>query len=415
MMLDPIMAEEVSCLLVPGEFYDPYHVQIFETMVSRIGTGYPVDVISMANALVERGLLQKIQGGASYLHDLIATVPYAALAVHYCETIREAAVRRGLFLASQEVKRLSADGALTAAEATAAAEKALSRVTVKESSTTRTLGEGLSAILDALEKGERVRPGLSTGVRDLDRLINGLEGGRLYLIAGRPAMGKSVLLTDMARAVSLRQGVHVLFKSLEMPTAELSMRILSAESRVPEADIKAGNLHQHDMDKIMEAIERINDGAMTIDDATGLTLPGLVATTRRSCRVVSTGLVIVDYLQLMEANRRIVNRQEQVSELSRGLKLLAKEMGVPVVVAAQLNRGPEGRTDKRPQLSDLRESGSLEQDADVVILVHRPEFYDENDRPGEADLIVAKNRGGPSGVVTVAAQLHLTRFADLAY
>jgi replicative DNA helicase len=239
----------------------------------------------------------------------------------------------------------------------------------------------------------------------------------MVIIAGRPAMGKSTLALDFARAASIKHGRQVMFFSLEMSREELDDRILSAEARVGLHHLRSGNVTDEDWTRIARRVPDVSAAPLFIDDTPGQTLASIKAKCRRHQQRHGLDLVVIDYLQLLGTgtSRRHENRQQEVSELSRGIKLLAKELGVPVVILAQLNRGPEQRQDKRPVLSDLRESGSLEQDADVVILVHREDAYErESPRSGEVDLMVVKHRNGPLAEITVAAQLHYSRFVDMA-
>src|SRR5919112_1802632 len=241
--------------------------------------------------------------------------------------------------------------------------------------------------------------GVPTGFSDLDRLLNGLHAGQLIIVAGRPGLGKSTVSMDFARNAAIRSNCASAIFSLEMSKIEIVMRLLSAEART----------------KLARRMGEISEAPIFVDDTPSMNLMEIRAKARRLKQPHDLKLIVVDYLQLMTSPKRTESRQQEVADLSRGLKLLVKEVECPVIAVSQLNRGPEQRTDKRPQLSDLRESGSIEQDADVVILLHRDDYYDkESPRAGEADFIVAKHRNGPTDTVTVAAQLHLSRFVDMA-
>jgi replicative DNA helicase len=258
--------------------------------------------------------------------------------------------------------------------------------------------------------------GVPTGFSDLDKLTNGLHEGQLIVVAGRPGLGKSTLGMDFLRSATIgHQKPGVLF-SLEMGKSEITMRLLSAEARIPLTRIRTGTLNDDDWTKLARRMGEVAQAPMFIDDSPNLTMMEIRAKARRLKQRHDLKLIVVDYLQLMSSNKRVENRQQEVADMSRSLKLLAKEIQVPVVAISQLNRGPEQRTDKRPLLSDLRESGSIEQDADMVILLHRPDAFERDDpRAGEADLILAKHRNGPTNTITVAHQLHYSRFADLAH
>ena len=258
--------------------------------------------------------------------------------------------------------------------------------------------------------------GVPTGFTDLDRLLNGLHAGQLIIVAGRPGLGK-VDRGDGLRPVRRRSGTTMASAifSLEMSKVEIVMRLLSAEARVPLHVLRSGQLSDDDWTKLARRMGEISEAPLFVDDTPNMNLMEIRAKARRLKQRNDLKLIVVDYLQLMTSPKRTESRQQEVAELSRGLKLLAKEVECPVIAVSQLNRGPEQRTDKRPQLSDLRESGSIEQDADVVILLHRDDYYDkESPRAGEADFIVAKHRNGPTDTMTVAAQLHLSRFVDMA-
>jgi replicative DNA helicase len=411
MMLDSGTAGRMAEVLKPDDFNELHHGRIFETVCRRVFSQEPIDPVSMADALRKEGLLQKLTGGAAYLHELVASVPLVASSQHYADMLLEAAIKRRLWKVSRRIEHDSSNLELTADDAISRAVGYI---------------EGLRFVgghpaVDGQVLMQRVQErwanplaaGWSTGLSDLDKMIKGLQRGRLYCVAGRPGMGKSILLTDIARATALRQGIATQIYELEMSDEELGCRLLAAESGVSLDLTTSPNIGEQGWARITAATERIAAAPIEIYDSTELSMTMLEAHVHNRVRTHGVGVVILDYLQLVEPDRSIQQRQEQVSAMSRRLKLLARREDVAVVFAAQLNRGPEARTDKRPQLSDLRESGSLEQDADVVILVHRPDHYDAADRPGEADLIVAKNRSGQTGVVEVAAQLWLTRFVNL--
>jgi replicative DNA helicase len=247
----------------------------------------------------------------------------------------------------------------------------------------------------------------------MDRLLNGLQPGQLIMLAARPGMGKSTLGLDFARAAAIKNNATAAVFSLEMGRNEIVMRLLSSESSIGLTAMRSGKMNEADWQKLARKMSNVSNAPLFIDDSPNLTITEIRAKCRRLKQRHDLKLVVVDYLQLMTSGRKVESRQQEVSEFSRSLKLLAKELDVPVVAISQLNRGPEQRTDKRPMLSDLRESGSLEQDSDVVILIHREEHYDKEARPGEADLIVAKHRNGPIATIQVSFQGHYSRFTDM--
>ena len=279
------------------------------------------------------------------------------------------------------------------------------------------LTDAVTVALDEIEaaRGQDGQlTGVPSGFADLDALTNGFHNGQLILVAARPALGKSTLALDFARAASIRHNLPSIVFSLEMGKAEIAMRLLSAETSIPLQKMRKGMIEAKDWTTIAQTRGRIENAPLYIDDSPNMTLVEIRAKCRRLKQRVGLKMIVIDYLQLMTSGKKVESRQQEVSEFSRALKLLAKELQVPVIALSQLNRGPEQRSDRKPQLSDLRESGSLEQDADMVILLHRESAYEkDNPRAGEADFIVAKHRNGPTDTITVGFQGHYSRFADM--
>jgi replicative DNA helicase len=419
MLLSPrAIADVIETNLQPRHFYRPANATIYGVILDQYTRNQPTDPVAVASRLAELGELAHI-GGAGHLHTCTAAVPTAAMAGAYATTVADRALRRSLIDAGAHVTSLGYDtGGRTATELVERAATALHDATAGATGTDLIpVGDILEHVMQRMETG--AQPGLSTGLTDLDRLTRGLLPGQLWIIAARPSMGKSLAATDLARAVALRQRQPVVFFSLEMSREELMERILAAEARVPLYDIQLGGDRLTDIDwvSIAKAAGEIGDAPLHIVDTSALRLTDITARARQLAARGALGLIVVDYLQLMDAtsSSRTDNREQQVARISRGLKVLAKDLHVPVVVVAQLNRGPEGRLGHRPMLSDLRESGAIEADADVVILLHRPDYYDkESERAGEVDLIVAKNRSGATDTITAAAQMHFSRFVDMA-
>ncbi|MGH3318084.1 MAG: replicative DNA helicase, partial [Nocardioidaceae bacterium] len=269
--------------------------------------------------------------------------------------------------------------------------------------------------IEAIGNREAGLYGVPTGFADLDELTNGLHPGQMIIVAARPAMGKSTLGLDVARSAAIKHQMSSVIFSLEMSRNEITMRLLSAEARIALNAMRNGHMTDDDWSRLARKMGEVSSAPLFIDDSPNMTMMEIRAKARRLKQRHDLRLIIVDYLQLMQSGKRVESRQLEVSEFSRQLKLLAKELEVPVVAISQLNRGAEQRTDRRPMLSDLRESGSLEQDADMVVLIHREDAYErESTRPGEADLIVAKHRNGPTANVVVAFQGHYSRFVDMA-
>jgi replicative DNA helicase len=269
--------------------------------------------------------------------------------------------------------------------------------------------------IDAIASRGGTSLGVPTGFADFEAVTNGLHPGQMIIIAARPGIGKSTLGLDFARSCSITHRMTSVIFSLEMSRTEIVMRMLSAEAKIRLGDMRGGRMTDDDWTRLARRMSEVSEAPLFVDDSPNMTMMEIRAKARRLKQRHDLKLVVVDYMQLMSSGKRVESRQQEVSEFSRQLKLLAKEIEVPVIAISQLNRGPEQRTDKRPMLSDLRESGSLEQDADMVILIHRPDAFERDDpRAGEADLILAKHRAGPTATVTVAHQLHYSRFTDLA-
>jgi replicative DNA helicase len=422
MLLSKDAIADVVEILRPGDFYRPAHAAVFDAILDLYGRGEPADPVTVTAALTNAGMINRV-GGMSYLHDLVHTVPTAANAAYYARIVAERAVLRRLVEAGTRIVQLgygAANGVgREVADVVDLAQQVVYDVTERRvSEDFQPLREVLQPTLDEIESiGSRggEMTGVPTGFADLDALLHGLHPGQLIVVAGRPGLGKSAASLDFARHASVRHGLASAIFSLEMSKVEIVMRLLSAEARIPLHVLRSGQLSDDDWTKLARRMGEISEAPLFIDDTPNMTLMEIRAKARRLRQRHDLRLLVVDYLQLMTSPRRVESRQQEVSDLSRGLKLLAKEIDCPVIAVAQLNRGPEQRTDKRPQLSDLRESGAIEQDSDIVILLHRDDYYDkESPRAGEADFIVAKHRNGPTDTVTVAAQLHFSRFVDMA-
>ncbi|MFF9153830.1 replicative DNA helicase [Streptomyces sp. NPDC014846] len=412
------ITDVVEILNGAADFHEPRHESVYSAILALYSAGRPVDPITVSNSLREQGILTKV-GGAAAVHDLVNHVPTAAHARHHAEIVHDCAIRRRMVQAGTEIVRLGYGGADAAASLDQAQAELNTAAQVREDPDSALIGDDLADMvseLEALQRDGRAM-GVRTGFADLDALTNGLHPGQMIIIAGRPALGKSTLGVDFIRSCSIRRGRPSVFFSLEMSRREVQHRIISAEARIELHHIRGGTMTDTDWVRFAENTARIAQAPLTIDATVNQTVMQIKARCRQLKRQTGLDLVVIDYLQLLTSgmSRRQENRQQEVSEMSRSIKLMAKELEVPVVVLAQLNRGPEQRTDKKPQVSDLRESGSLEQDADMVILLHREDAYEkESPRAGEADLIVGKHRAGPTATITVAAQLHYSRFVDMA-
>jgi replicative DNA helicase len=399
------------------DFYIPKHELIFDAVLSLYSRGEPTDVIAVTDELTKTGELQRA-GGPEYLHTLTSLVPTAANAGYYSAIVAERAILRRLVDAGTRIVQMGYGGEGEVTELVNNAQAEIYSVTGStESEDYVPLTDAVSAAIDEIEAAKHTdgkMTGVPTGFADLDDLTNGFHPGQMIIVAARPALGKSTLALDFARAASIKHELPTILFSLEMGKSEIAMRLLSAESAVPLQSMRKGTVDSRDWTTIAQVRGRINDAPLYIDDSPNMTLVEIRAKCRRLKQRVGLKMVVIDYLQLMTSGKRVESRQQEVSEFSRALKLLAKELQVPVIALSQLNRGPEQRADKLPQLADLRESGSIEQDADMVILLHRESAYErDNPRAGEADLIVAKHRNGPTRTVTVAFHGHFSRFADM--
>jgi replicative DNA helicase len=418
MLLSKDAIADVVETLKAHDFYKPAHETIYNAILDLFGRGEPVDPITVSAELTKQGEINRI-GGAPYLHTLMSSVPTAANAGYYAKIVRERAILRRLVEAGTKIVQLgySTEGDIDDAVDMAQAE--IFAVTERRTSEDYILlAEALPATLDEIEaiSGHDGRlVGVPTGFADLDELTNGLHGGQMIVLAARPAIGKSTLALDIARSASIKHGLASVIFSLEMGRNEITMRMLSAEARVSLQNMRSGTMTDDEWNRLAKRMSEISEAPLYIDDSPNMNMMEIRSKCRRLKQRNELRLVIIDYLQLMSSGKRVESRQQEVSEFSRQLKLLAKELDVPVIAISQLNRSPEQRSDKKPMLSDLRESGSIEQDADMVILLHREDFYEkDHPRQGEADLIVAKHRNGPTRTVTVAFQGHYSRFVDMA-
>lgn len=419
MMLSKEAIANTYPILLPTDFYDPRHQVIYNTIMDLYAETSAVDAITVAAELERRSELSRI-GGQNYLHTLVHTPPTTANVTYYAYIVRDQATLRGLVEAGTRISQMGyAVDAGDADDLINAAHMELDRVSEKRTSEDyRPLSELLPLVKEEIEHSDEDPASVKTGFTDFDRITNGLHPGQMVIVAARPAMGKSTLALDICRQAALRDNKTSIIFSLEMSYSEILKRMLSAEATVPLSVINTGVPHSDDSlsdtywQNLGRAYTRLEQKPLMIDDSQNLSMPDIRAKCRRLKHSHNLSLAVIDYIQLMTSHRRAESRQQEVSELSRSLKLLAKELEIPIIAVAQLNRGPEARTDKRPMMSDLRESGSLEQDADLVLLLHRPEYYNSDDRPGEADLIVAKHRNGRTGTVNLQFQGEYSRFAS---
>lgn len=418
MMLSKKAIDEVAEIIKGRDYYLPKHEMLHNTIMELHSEGEPADAITVANALETNGKLGMV-GGRDYLYSLIASVPTAASATYYARIVGERAILRRLVDAGTRIVQLgyATDGSEVDDIVDAAQAEVMQVAEDRNRNDYVPLKDFTDELLEELEEiaaNGGPSKGLATGLIDLDNLTTGLQPGQMIIVAARPAMGKSTLAMNFLRAAAIHQKKPAIIFSLEMSRSEIGMRLIAAEAGVLFGNMRRGKLVNKDWSKITACMGRLSEAPLYIDDSPNMAMNEIRSKCRRLKQQVGLSLVVIDYLQLMTSGKKIESRQQEVSEFSRALKLLAKELEIPVVAVAQLNRGPEQRTDKKPMIADLRESGSLEQDADVIILLHRPDYYNKDERAGEADIIVAKHRNGETATLPVAFLGHYARFSDLA-
>lgn len=416
MMLSGDAIADVVEIVRPADFYRSANAKIFEALRDVYGRGDPVDAITAVEELKRRGLLPEI-GGHLYVSELVERVPTPAAAASYARIVAETALLRRLISAAGDIMEMAfapTDDPERVADQAEQRIYDVARHNEKDQvASLRELVDQAMTDLEKIQNRESAFAGVPTGFRDVDALLSGMQAGNLIIVAARPGVGKSSFITNVARNVAVEANQPVAMFSLEMSRWEIGMRLLCAEARVPWDSIRNKRVGAEDWSRIAQAADTLHEAPLYIIDSGNVTLVDIRAKARRlAARRQGLGVIMVDYLQLMSHSRRVDNRQQEIAEISRGLKMLAKELEIPVVAVSQLNRDPERRQDKRPQLSDLRESGALEQDSDVVMFIHR----DDSDpaKKGLADLIVAKHRNGPTETLQLTFLPHLTQFRNFA-
>ena len=400
------------------DFYRERHRIVFRAITGLYEQGEPVDALTVSEFLAQHGDLSEA-GGKEAVSELASTVPVPGNARHYAQIVKQNALLRRLLATSQRIQKSVHDREGDPEQLVERAESLLFRVAHEErASDFRRVAEVLGDEIDRLEalsKGDRELTGAPSGFRALDDVLGGFQPGNLIVLAARPSLGKSALVCNIAENIASKHGKPVAFFSLEMSEAELAHRFIACRARIPSDKLRKGHVAARDWPRVVRACNELERAPLWLDDSSDLSLLELRAKARRlAASEGGLGLVIVDYIQLMRPEDTRVNRVEQVGQVSRGLKILARELGVPVIGVSQLSRAPEQRPDKRPMLSDLRESGSIEQDADVVTFIYRASKYDDDADPSEADLIVAKHRNGPTADVPVVFLEQYPRFVDRA-
>ena len=417
-LVDPdAMNRVIEVIDSPDFFYKTSHQEIFSALVTLIERNENIDLVTISQILKDKSQLESI-GGVEYLDSLTEHAPIAANAPYYAKIIKSKSILRNMILAGNEIVELGHNTEEDLDTLVDKAEQVIFNLSQSKSKDQLThIGDLVHAswkILEEREANKGQLSGVNTGFADLNSLTSGFQKSDLMILAARPAMGKTSLALNLAENVALKAEKPVAIFSLEMSKEQLVQRLLCSRAEVDSSRVRSGQLHAEDWEKLGQAMAELGEAPIYIDDSAGVTVMEL----RGKCRRLQAqcggelGLVVIDYLQLIEG-RSNDNRINQISEISRGLKLIAREINVPVLALSQLSRAVESRNDKRPMLSDLRESGSIEQDADIVMFIYRDDYYnDESEKAGIADIIIAKQRSGPTGVIELLFQNNITKFKN---
>lgn len=417
MLLDSDVIPTVTELIKSEDFYRDNHKEICEAIIDLAEKAQPVDIITVSDQLQARGTIDSV-GGLDYLASISNAVPTTANARHYTKIVEEKSLLRKLIKAAADISSMSYDAQEDAVYVLDKAEQCIFDILQKRNT------QGFAHIKDVLlETFNRLEElynsksyitGVPTGFTDLDFKTAGLQNSDLILIAARPGMGKTAMALNIAQYAAVQKHVPVAIFNLEMSRDQLVNRMLCSEVMVDSHKMRTGKLEDDDWNKIAQALAPLSEAPIFIDDTPGITVMDIRAKCRRLKLEKNLGLVVIDYLQLMQGRGRAENRQQEVSEISRSLKILAKELNVPVVTMSQLSRGPESRNDHRPMLSDLRESGAIEQDADIVMFLYRDDYYNpETENKNVAEVIIAKHRNGSTGTIELRWFGEFTKFANL--
>ena len=410
---------DVMEVVKPADFYDENHKEIFQAMIDLNRKNAPVDALTVAEELKKRNSLEMV-GGRAYIASLSSMTPTTSNAMEYGRIVAEKASVRRLIETADDIVTKGYDGTMDANQMLDYAESGIFEISQARqkgqySHIRDVLVENL-AIIDRAEQMDGGLTGITTGFSKLDEMTSGMQKSDLIILAARPAMGKTAFALSLARNAAVKGKASVMIFSLEMAKEQLTQRLLSMESKVDLQTLKTGRLERRDWDDLNVALDILSNSNIHIDDTAGISIMEMKSKCRRLKAEAGLALVIIDYLQLMNPEGKADSRTQEISVISRNLKLLARELDCPVLVLSQLSRAPEQRTNHRPMLSDLRESGSIEQDADIVIFLYRDEYYNKEDteKPGECEVIVAKHRSGPTGSVDVAWIERYTQFKDKA-
>lgn len=417
---------KIARILNPNSFHTEAHRHIYSAILEITEKNQPFDEIIIGDQLKTLGKIEEI-GGYAYLAELVECVPSAGNIVYYAKIIQEHALVRDLISITSDIGRKSRDPQQNIRELLAEATEKIKEITSRSNQSSYTHIKDILFTnfkkLEEISEDSREITGLGTGFIDLDRVTAGLQPSDLIIIAARPSMGKTALAMNIASYAATRgsnkskKPNHILIFSLEMSKEQLGLRILTSESKIESKKMRTGNLEQEDWDRLSEATDKISGSYIYINDNSALTPFELVSIAKELDDEIEDGLslIILDYLQLMQGNKKTNSREQEIAEISRSLKGLAKDLDIPIIALSQLNRQLENRTDKEPRLSDLRESGSIEQDADIILFIYRDEIYNEDtEKKGIAKIIIAKHRNGPTGYVDLVFIAKYTRFVNLA-
>ena len=424
LLLDNGAWDRVGDLLVDGDFYRHEHQLIYAAIGALVNASKPADVITVYEHLQNQGHTDAV-GGLAYLNSLAQYVPSASNIRRYAEIVRERSILRKLVSASDEIATAAFNPKGKAVDKILdEAEQKIFNIGEEGSRMKQGFQSMDTLVVDLMDRVQEMADnpnditGVPTGFHDLDRMTSGLQPGDLIVLAARPSMGKTAFAINIAEHVALNEGLPVAVFSMEMGASQLAVRIVGSIGRIDQGHLRTGKLGDDEWPRLTEAIEKLRTVSLHIDETPGLTPSELRANSRRLARQCGKlGLIVVDYLQLMSGSSGSDgdNRATELGEISRGLKMLAKELQCPVIALSQLNRGVEQRTDKRPMMSDLRESGAIEQDADIIMFIYRDDYYNKDSKdPGVAEIIIGKQRNGPTGTVRLTFLKPLTRFESLA-
>ncbi|GAB4433190.1 MAG: replicative DNA helicase [bacterium] len=422
-LLDKDVINKVAEVIQPDDFYLDSHKKIYQAILEICDRNEPLDLITLTDFFLKKGILEQV-GGASYLSKLIDNIPSSANIIHHAKIVKEKSILRKLINVTGDIYNNSFEPIADVEEYLDEAEEKIFEITQKERSSQnwyelKDVLKGTFKIIENLFNKKELITGVPTGFHDLDELTAGLQPSDLIIIAGRPGMGKTSFALSILKNAATMSNVPAAFFSLEMSKEQIVMRLLCAEANIPLQNLRRGFLQQREWTPLINASSKLSKTGIIIDDTPALSILELRSRARRLKAEKNIGLIMIDYLQLMRAHNNKESREQEISEISRSLKALAKELNVPVVALSQLNRAVESKEDKRPQISHLRESGAIEQDADVIMFIYREEFYrrDKENIPDDiknvAEIIVAKQRNGPTDTVKLYFDSKLTLFGEL--